>query len=84
MANPLSSEPLPIPPSTGRTLGTSAVAVARWPRRRVEVLSYLLVAPTAVIILGVIVFPMLDSLLLSLEKYNLPDPDNDLVVGHGD
>lgn len=70
--------------SATRGTGASAIAapgVSVW--HRGSTLGYLFVAPTALITLGVIIFPMLYSLILSLEKYDLTDPGNVRFVGLG-
>lgn len=46
-------------------------------------LAYGFVAPSVVVVLGVIVSPLLYSLFLSLEKYNLADPDNTRFIAFG-
>jgi ABC-type sugar transport system permease subunit len=46
-------------------------------------LGYGFVAPSVLVVLGVVVSPLLYSLFLSLEKYNLADPDNTRFIALG-
>ncbi len=83
MSNPQTREALASVPPAGGSRRPGAASAERSAKRRENLLAYIFVAPTAVIVLGVIVFPMLYSLLLSLERYNLTDPGNVRFIGLG-
>ena len=79
MSNPQTREALASLPSAAG--GAGAAQAEKPARHRLNLLAYVFVAPTAIVVLGVIVFPMLYSLLLSLERYNLTDPGNVRFIG---
>jgi multiple sugar transport system permease protein len=53
----------------------------RWSRFSRHALPYVLIAPTLLLLLGVLVYPMAQSLIFSFQSYNLLRPETQKFVG---